>query len=297
MKNKKIYLAGSGGMLGQAFYEIFRQDNELKLTDIDINADWLSYLDFRSREEYFKDVVDFKPDYLFHLGAHTNLEYCEVNVDDSYITNSLSVEYAVEIANYLKIPLLYISTAGIFDGSKDTFDDWDTPNPLGVYARSKYIAEIYVAQNANRYLTCRAGWMMGGGPLKDKKFINKIISQINSGQKHLKIVNDRDGTPTYTIDFAKNVMHIMDSDIWGLFNLVCSGQTSRMEVAEEIIKILGVQDSVSIEIVSSEHFKSEYFAARPTSERLINRRLDLLGLNKMRDWKVALNEYLQNSYI
>jgi len=166
---KKIYIAGAGGMLGEAFYRIFKDDYEIKCTDKDVNEKWLSFLDFRNFDAYRKDVEAFKPDFLFHLGAHTDLEYCELNVDDTYLTNTTSVENAVFIANKLNIPLLYISTAGIFDGTKDFYDDWDEPNPLGHYARSKYMGERYVRENATRYIICRAGWMMGGGPEKDKK--------------------------------------------------------------------------------------------------------------------------------
>lgn len=104
-----------------------------------MNEEWLSFLDFRDLEAYREDVQRFKPDFLFHLGAHTSLEYCEDNIEDAYLTNTTSVENATYIANELGIPLLYISTAGIFDGSQDTFDDWDRPNPMGHYARSKYM--------------------------------------------------------------------------------------------------------------------------------------------------------------
>ena len=115
---KKIYIAGAGGMLGDAFYKIFKNNYDLKCTDIDVNSDWLDFLDFRDRNAYEKDVCDFSPDYLFHLGAYTNLEFCELNADETYITNTLSVENAVNIANKLDIPILYISTAGILTGSK-----------------------------------------------------------------------------------------------------------------------------------------------------------------------------------
>ena len=124
-------------MLGEAFYKIFGEEYQLKCTDIDVNEIWLSLLDFRDYEAYWRDVSEFKPDYLFHLGAHTDLEYCELNKDDAYATNTIAVENAVYISNILDIPLLYISTAGIFDGSKDSFDDWDQPNPMGHYSRSK----------------------------------------------------------------------------------------------------------------------------------------------------------------
>ena len=76
---KRIYIAGCGGMLGEAFYAQFKKEYDVKCTDKDVNEEWLSFLDFRDRETYIKDVEDFNPDYLFHLGAYTDLEYCEEN--------------------------------------------------------------------------------------------------------------------------------------------------------------------------------------------------------------------------
>ena len=202
---KKIYIAGAGGMLGEAFHKIFDSDYDLKCTDIDVNCSWISSLDFRNFDNYFNDVKNFKPDYLFHLGALTDLEVCEQNLINTYATNTTSVENAVFISNKLSIPLLYISTAGIFDGSKDIFDDWDTPNPIGHYARSKYAGELFVKCHNPKHLICRAGWMMGAGPEKDKKFIQKIMRQLKERKRELFIVNDKLGTPTYTYDFARNV--------------------------------------------------------------------------------------------
>lgn len=293
---KKIYIAGCGGMLGEAFYLQFKNDYELKCTDKDVNANWLSFLDFRNFEAYEKDVIDFNPDYLFHLGAYTDLEFCEQNKDETYLTNTISVENAVYIANKLNIPILYISTAGIFDGQKDVYDDWDLPNPLGVYARSKYMGERYVVENAQRYLVCRAGWMMGAGPEKDKKFIQKIMKQLKDGKKELYIVNDKDGTPTYTQDFAKNVKYLIQKEYWGLYNMVCGGQTSRLEVTQELLDILGLKDKVKLNVVTSEYFKDIYFAKRPPCERLDNRKLKIRGANLMRNWKVALREYIKDYY-
>ena len=293
---KKIYIAGSGGMLGEAFYEQFKNDYKLKCTDKDVNEDWLTFLDFRDFDAYEKDVESFKPDYLFHIGAYTDLEFCEENSEDTYNTNTLSVENAVIIANKLNIPLLYISTAGIFDGKKELYDDWDMPNPLGVYARSKYMGERYVCENSDRFLVCRAGWMMGSGPKKDKKFIQKLMKQLKDGAKELFIVDDKDGTPTYTHDFAKNVKLLIEKEYWGLYNLVCGGETSRLEVTNELLRLLKLENTVKVNSVKSDHFKDIYFAERPPNERLVNKKLNLRNINIMQDWKIALKEYVKNYY-
>lgn len=293
---KRIYIAGGGGMLGEAFYHQFKKDFEIKVSDIDVNEEWINYLDFRDFDTYRNEVISFKPDYLFHLGAHTSLEYCEENINDAYMTNTIAVENAVKISNELNIPLLYISTAGIFDGKLDTYDDWVLPNPLGHYARAKYMGERFVVENKDKYLVCRAGWMMGGGPKKDKKFISKILKQVKDGKRELNIVNDKFGTPTYTHDFAKNVKLLLEHEFWGVYNLVCEGETSRLEVTKEILRILKKENEIKITEVDSDFFKAEYFAERPVSEKLVNVKLSLRKLNIMRDWKLCLQEYLNNYY-
>jgi dTDP-4-dehydrorhamnose reductase len=283
-------------MLGEAFHRIFSERFDLRCTDIDVNDSWLSHLDFRDLDAYRADVSDFRPDYLFHLGAHTSLEYCEEHPDEAYATNTLAVENAVHIANALDIPLLYISTAGIFDGAQETYDDWDEPSPLGHYARSKFAGEKYVAANARRHLICRAGWMMGGGPGKDKKFIQKLMKQLKDGHEELFVVDDKLGTPTYTRDFARNVALLLERELWGIYNMVCPGMTSRLEVARYLIQALGLAGRVKVTPVSSDFFAEEYFAARPASERLVTAKLDLRNMNVMRDWRICLNEYLDEFY-
>ena len=293
---KKIYMAGSGGMLGLAFHEEFKDTYDLKCSDIDVNEDWLSHLDFRNYQDYLTEVESFDPDWLFHLGAHTDLEFCELNEKNAYSTNTQSVEHAVRISNHLDIPLLYISTAGIFGGEKDFYNELDQPKPLGHYGNSKYLGEVFVQENSHDFIICRAGWMMGGGEKKDKKFIQKLIKQIKDGKKVLHIVDDKDGTPTYTHDFANNCKALIQSDHRGLFNMVCGGLTSRYEVASELINILSLNETISLEKVSSDYFKEEYFAERPDCERLVNQRLDDISMNLMRDWKIALKDCVEEYY-
>ena len=78
--------------------------------------------------------------------------------------------------------------------------------------------------------------------------------------------------------------------------MVCEGVTSRLEVAQEILNILTLQDEIKITKVTSEFFKKEYFTKRPSSERLICKKLELRNLSVMRHWKTALKEYLDEYY-
>lgn len=293
----KYFLAGSAGMLGNDIYKILSKCANCFVGDINTSDQHVKYLDFRHKDKYENLVDRFSPDILFHVGAHTNLEFCESNAYDCFSTNTSSVEYAVEIANKRKIKLVYISTAGIFDGKKDFYDEYDIPNPLGNYARSKFHGERFLELHSDNYLIVRAGWMMGGGIKRDKKFVGKILRLIQKGVREINIVNDKLGTPTYTKDFALNLKFLVDRDAFGKFNMVCSGLTSRLEVAQFICDYLRKNKNIDVQIneVDSDYFSKEYFSPRPENERLINRRLDNLGLNKMRPWQEALEEYLHET--
>ena len=137
---------------------------------------------------------------------------------------------------------------------------------------------------------------MGSGPKKDKKFVQKLMQQLKDGKKELFIVDDKDGTPTYTHDFAATVKELINKEYWGLYNMVCGGQTSRFEVATKLVELVGLKGEVKITAVKSDYFKEEYYAERPASERLVTKKLDLRGVNKMRDWEISLKEYIETYY-
>ncbi len=293
---KKIFISGAGGMLGDAFYREFRDDYKLRCTDRNSNEAWLLYCDITELRMYYRQVEKFKPDYLFHLGAITNLEYCEANRFEALLANQWAVSYAVFISEELEVPLLYIGTAGVFDGMQVAYDEQDIPNPMGVYAQTKYKGEVLAQENPYESLVCRASWMVGGGWKKDKMFVMTILNQIKSGKKAIKIVNDKKGTMTYTRDFVKNVRLLIEEKQTGLFNVANTGNTSRLEIANEVVSILGLENEIEIKGVPSSYFSKSHSAPRPDCECLINKRLDKLGLNIMRPWKVALREYLESLF-
>jgi dTDP-4-dehydrorhamnose reductase len=133
--------------------------------------------------------------------------------------------------------------------------------------------------------------MMGGGRAKDKKFVNKILKQIESGAKELFVVDDKLGVPTYTKDFAQSILNHISEDLpYGLYNMVSQGEASRYDTAVAINEYLNL--GLTINKVDSNHFAVDYFAPRPYSEKLINKSLNDLNRNYMRNWKVCLHEYL-----
>ena len=292
-QNKKVFITGCGGMLGKAVYEKFAPHCQVLATDIDLNEPWLEYGDVIDFQNILEKAFKFEPDLIINLAALTDLEYCERNPEITWKTNALGAENMALISKKLNVHHVYISTAGIFDGRKEYYNDFEQPNPISVYAKAKYYGETVVERMLGNYFIFRAGWMMGGGGEKDKKFINKIFKQILDGRKELFVVEDKLGTPTYTVNFAESMFEIVQTELYGLYNMVCEGSCSRYDVAVEFIRLLGLGKEIDIKIVDSDFFKNEYFAPRPYSEKLLNLKLSTRGINYMKDWKICLRDYTE----
>lgn len=293
---KKILVLGCGGMLGEAFYQTFRNDFDVKATDIDLNEEWLSYLDVRKIDDIRAAAKDFQPDYIINLAALTDLEYCEKNVDETYLTNKTGAENCAHLSMEFGCTYIFVSTAGIYDDGKKTFTESDTPSPVSAYGKSKYDAELLIQKICSKYFIFRAGWMMGSGQ-KDKKFVRKIMNQLIAGKKELYVVTDLIGSPTYTYDFAQNTLKMIGTTDYGLYNMTCEGGPSRYDVAEEMLKILGLSDRIKLNGVESSYFREEYFAPRPESEVLENTKLKAMNMNEMRNWKISLKDYIERDWL
>ena len=292
---KKILITGCGGMLGSSVYPYLKSKGyEVMATDIDLDENWLSHLDVRNLDEATQVATKFKPDIILHLAALTNLEYCENNKEDAHKTNYLGTRNMAIISKKLNIPMVYISTAGVFDGKDERYSEENFPNPINVYGKTKLYAEIAVQNLLEKYFVVRAGWMVGGGK-KDKKFVSYMLSQIKEGRQKFKVVNDTYGTITYTLDFAKNLEKLFNTKHYGLYHMACHGDTTRHEMMKHILTLLE-KDTNAIEPVSSEFFKKDFPVQRATSERMVNKNLQSKNLDNMGHWKDSLKHYIENEW-
>lgn len=293
----KILVTGAAGMLGTSLVPVLKeQGHEVYPTDIDTRDPGIDYLDVRDWIQVSKLARNGRPDVIAHLAAKTDVELCEVEREDAHLTNTIGTENVARMCSELGIPMVYTSTAGVFDGrKKEPYVESDTPNPVNFYGRTKLEGEEVIPKILEKYFIVRAGWMMGSGPAKDKKFVAKVVRQLDAGVQRLYAVTDKIGTPTYTVDFSKCLANLISTPHYGLYHLVSKGRGTRYDVAREILQILKRRD-VELVPVDSDFFAKEYFAPRPKSEMLRNQRLKSLGMDMMRHWKDALEEYLRKEF-
>ena len=138
--------------------------------------------------------------------------------------------------------------------------------------------------------------MIGGGPDKDKKFVGKIMKKILDGEKRLKIIDDKFGSPVYAKDLIAGLEALLQIDnSYGLYHMVNAneGESSRYDITVAIKDILK-NDSLEIEPVSSDAFNLS--APRARSEALENYKLKKMKLEIMKPWQDALSRYLNEEW-
>ena len=301
MKFKRVFITGCGGMLGNAMYPYFAKSFEhVMATDIVIEEhekSWLSYCDIREPDQLAKVFDKFKPDLVLHLAALVDVEGCEEDVGDATLTNAKAPEFVAKLCKEYDATMVYISTGGVFDGTKEGYyTEDDQPNPIMVYGQTKYDGEIVVRDILKQHYVIRPGWMVGGGPDIDHKFVKLIMAQIKEGNKTIYGVTDKIGTPTYTHDFAMTLFSLLETDQYGTYHMVCKDFGTRFDVAKEIVEICGYANEIEMAEVNSDFFNKEFYVPRPANEMLMNTKLEALGINKMRPWKIAIREYIEKEY-
>jgi dTDP-4-dehydrorhamnose reductase len=270
-----------------------RQGHQLVKTDLRPRLPDIQQMDV-TRQEQVLDRVSGQPlDYVFHLGAETDVDLCERDPDHAFRVNTLGTENVALACQKFNVKLLYISTAGVFYGDKPSaYIEFDHPRPANVYGESKWQGEIVVKNLLSQYFIIRAGWMVGGWEL-DKKFVFKIIQQLLAGKKELRVVNDKFGSPTFTKDFAAHFMKIVNTGRFGLYHLSNKGTCSRYDIALKIVELMDLKGEVQVMPINSAQFPLP--APRARSEMMQNYRLDLLGSNDMPHWEDSLKHYLQDN--
>ncbi|MCF7907811.1 MAG: dTDP-4-dehydrorhamnose reductase [Candidatus Omnitrophica bacterium] len=290
----KILITGAAGMLAEEVVSnLLKHGHKVVQADINQRLPDILKINIQDRDGVMRLVEKESPDYIFHLAAETDVDLCEEDPDHAFRVNSQGTENIALVCLEHKIPCLYISTGAVFSGVKqEPYTEFDTPLPVSVYGRSKLKGEEIVKNTLNKYFIIRAGWMVGGWEL-DKKFVYKIVQQLKKGQKQLRVVADKFGSPTFTKDFANNLMSVINSKRYGLYHMANTGTCSRYDMAVKIVEYMGLNGQVTIEPVSSEQFPLS--APRARSEMMQNHKLQLLGLNNMPRWEDSLKNYIKEN--
>jgi dTDP-4-dehydrorhamnose reductase len=239
------------------------------------------------------------PEAVIHCAAWTAVDAAEEkeNKEKVFAVNETGTANIASICDKHQIKMLYLSTDYVFDGQGTT--PWEPDckdfNPLNVYGQSKLAGEQAVA-NLQHFFIVRIAWVFG------KHGTNFIKTMLKAGKNHdtLRVVNDQIGTPTYTLDLARLLADMIETDKYGYYHATNEGDyISWYEYAVEIFRqaaLLGHEcyDTNHLRVIpvtTAEYGLST--AKRPLNSRLDKTKLKEEGFTPLPHWQDALSRYLK----
>ena len=286
---KKILVTGCNGQLGRAIRKEYK-DAGVRFINTDVKeSEGIVALDISDINQVMELIKSEKPDVIINCAAHTNVDACETQWDLAYKINAIGPRNLSIAANEVNAKMIHVSTDYVFEGNGEMpYKEFDIPNPVSAYGKTKLEGEKFVQQFANKYFILRTAWLYGEG----KNFV-KTMLQLAETHDEVSVVCDQVGTPTSAVELAKMIHYLEETDNYGLFHATCEGDTNCAALAEEIFKLAG--KNVRVNHVTSEQYAkmNPASANRPAYSILDNYMLRLTSDYKMADWKEALKVYMK----
>ncbi len=286
-KSKRYLITGFRGQLG---YDIKRELNnrgEYNILALDKEE-----MDITDKDNVFKIILDYKPDVIFHCAAWTAVDKAE---DDEfknmvYKVNVDGTKNLVDASLKVGAKIVYMSTDYVFDGEKDGYyvED-DEVNPKSYYGETKYLGEIEVRRNPKHFIT-RISWVFG---INGNNFI-KTMLKLAKTHDSLNVVSDQIGSPTYTVDLAKLLVEMVETEKYGTYHVNNDGICSWAEFAEYIMESNGLKTKIN-PVTTEEYLKitGTKQAERPRNSKLSKDKLKENGFLMLPSWKDATDRYIK----
>lgn len=276
------------GVKGQLGFDVV---NELKNRGHDAVGVDIEEMDITDPESVSRVIGEAAPDVVIHCAAWTAVDAAEdpENIAKVRAVNAGGTRNIAQVCKKLDCKMMYISTDYVFNGqgTQPWQPDCKDYAPLNVYGQTKLEGELAVANTLEKYFIVRIAWVFG------KNGSNFIKTMLNVGKKHdtVRVVSDQIGTPTYTLDLARLLVDMAESEKYGYYHATNEGgYISWYDFTCEIYKQAGYATRV-VPVTTAEYGLSK--AARPFNSRLDKSKLSENGFQPLPAWQDALQRYLK----
>lgn len=286
-----IWLIGNNGMLGSEVEFLLKRNSFTYFTsDIEIDITDINCLESYSEGKNLNWIIN--------CAAYTAVDQAENDLEKAFAINATGVYNIALIAKKRQAKLVHISTDYVFDGrKKGAYFEEDKTNPLGIYGKSKLKGEEIIRETIEEYYIIRTAWLYG---YYGRNFVTTMLKLFQE-KSVIRVVNDQWGSPTYTSDLGKMIIHLITSEknIYGTYHYTNEGNITWFQFACEIFNIAHKLNILRNKIEIVPILSSEYptNAQRPKNSYLSKNKISQqLGIY-CRDWKEPLVEYLRLLYL
>lgn len=275
-------VVGSNGQLGQDLMRVFGEAAR-GVTHQD--------LDVTDELAVFQAIQGLRPDWIINTAAFHKVDDCEANATLAFNVNALGAFNVARAATSVGAGIVFLSTDYVFGSEEERnkpYTEADCPGPLNVYGISKHAGECLVVLANPRHCIVRSAGLYGTATSRKGWTFPEIVLQKAKSGEQLRVVNDQVLSPTFTLDLARGIRELIHLDVRGVVHMTNAGQCSWFELARMTLFLAGVESD--IEAIDSGQMPRR--ARRPQYSALRSIRLEGLGIEPLREWKHALQDYL-----
>ena len=279
----RVFVTGVTGQVGSEIVAELHRRAGLRRRGpmLDVIAPEESVLDICDRDAVLAAIGTVEPDVVIHPAAWTAVDDCESDPDRAYLVNCLGTRFVAEAARIVGAHLCYLSTDYVFDGtSPRPYVEWDEPNPLSVYGRSKLGGERELDPG---HTIVRTAWVNGRTGFNMVKTVLRLAEQGDT----LRFVDDQRGSPTSAADLAKRVVDLSLGRHAGIFHVTNQGSTTWYGFARLVVGVAGF-DPARVEPISTGELSPPRPAPRPANSVLDNAAMRLSGWDLLPSWEQAI---------
>jgi dTDP-4-dehydrorhamnose reductase len=275
---RRVLVTGAGGQIGREVVRAFAGD--------DVIAADHATLDVSDREAVLQAITSTTPDTVVHAGAWTAVDACEGDPDRAFRVNAIGSRNIAEAARRVDAWLCYLSTDYVFDGTKpEPYHEWDTPNPVSVYGRSKLGGEREIGPDST---IVRTSWVCG---LHGNNMVKAILRLAQEHEK-LTFVDDQRGQPSFADDLAPMIRRLVVDRRPGVFHVTNQGAVSWFEFARTVLEVADL-DPGRVRPIPTADLHPPRPAPRPVNSVLDNAALRFSGLPLLPDYRQPLERLIR----
>lgn len=275
----KIFVTGISGQLG---YDVLEEGKKRGIDVVGTSSKQLDITDEQAVKHYIASV---KPDVIIHCAAYTAVDQAEEDRDTCYNVNVNGTKYLAEAAAEHHAKFVYISTDYVFDGQgNQPFKETDKTNPIGYYGETKLQGEQVVQQLLEKYFIVRISWVFG----KNGHNFVKTMLRLAESYETVSVVGDQLGSPTYTVDLAKVLLDMVQTEKYGIYHASNEGFCSWAQFAEAIFKEAG--KATAVKAITTAEYPTK--AKRPANSKMDKSKL-AEAFSVLPTWQDALSRYLK----
>lgn len=294
----KVLVTGASGLLGHDVWRLLEKEHEVmgigRQRPAWADAPRWRECDLTNAALTYAAVTKENPEVVIHCAAYNNVDGAEKDSAMAYQVNAMAARNLALACQRFDATLLSVSTDYVFDGHNppsDGYREFDPANPISVYGQSKRWGEMYVQQLLTKYFIVRTSWLFG--PSRPT-WVDKIVDLASENQP-VQAVKDMVSAPTYTPDLAEAIVRLAQSRHYGIYHLTNAGFCSRVELAQEVLRIHKRGDYKHLNIMTLAQLKLP--AARPAFSGMQNLAWTLDGFPPLRSWRDALREHFSKSRV